>query len=336
MTTLIILNIPVGGDAGPFNLYSNTDGYTTPFATGISAAALTAGYTSTVVPDGTTIIRVVSTGLCTNYIDVTINLIPTTTTTSSTSTSSTTTTSTTAVPTTTTTSSSSTSTSTSTSTTTATPTTTTTSSSTSTSTTTSTTTAAPAVGCIKVTNITSSGGTSECDGTPHPITLGNVAVELLDSLGNPVIATEDITVTLAFETRQCFDSAPIPFDIPVIINTGTSLTDYSYTREEVSECGVNDCQTVTDIFQSIVSISPSSYSLCPEPTTTTTTTTPALACNSYTLFAPGVSGEINSIAFINCSGVEDFATAEGYVNAIFCASSIISGDPYSLDGPCPE
>ena len=106
MTTLITLSIPVGGDAGPFNLYSNTDGYTVPFATGISAAALTAGYTSTVVPEGTTVIRVVSTGWCTNYIDITINLIPTTTTTSSTSTSSTTTTSTTAVPTTTTTSSS--------------------------------------------------------------------------------------------------------------------------------------------------------------------------------------------------------------------------------------
>lgn len=122
MTTLITLNIPVGGDAGPFNLYSNTDGYTTPFATGISAAALTAGYTSTVVPNGTTIIRVLSTGQCTNYIDITINLVTTTTTTTlpvtttTTSSSSTSTTTTTAVPTTTTTSSSSTSTSTSTST----------------------------------------------------------------------------------------------------------------------------------------------------------------------------------------------------------------------------
>ena len=102
MTTLITLNIPVGGDAGPFNLYSNTDGYTAPFATGISAAALTAGYTSTVVPNGTTIIRVVSAGVCTNYIDITINLITTTTTTSSSSTSTTTTT-TTVTPTTTTT-----------------------------------------------------------------------------------------------------------------------------------------------------------------------------------------------------------------------------------------
>jgi hypothetical protein len=93
MTTLITLNIPVGGDAGPFNLYSNTDGYTTPFATNISAAVLEAGYTSTVVPNGTTIIRVVSTGVCTNYIDIV--LTEPTTTSTSTSSSSTTTTSTT-------------------------------------------------------------------------------------------------------------------------------------------------------------------------------------------------------------------------------------------------
>ena len=91
MTVLITLNIPVGGDAGPFNLYSDTDGYTLPFATGISAAALQAGYLATNVPPGTTIIRVLSTGVCTNYIDITINLVTTTTTTSTSSTTTTTT-----------------------------------------------------------------------------------------------------------------------------------------------------------------------------------------------------------------------------------------------------
>ena len=115
MTVLITLVLPPGGDAGPFNLYSNTDGYITPFETNISAAALIAGYTALFVPDGTTTIRVKSVGICTNFIDVPVNVLPTTTTTSSSSTSSTTTTSTTAGPTTTTTSSSSTSTSTSTS-----------------------------------------------------------------------------------------------------------------------------------------------------------------------------------------------------------------------------
>jgi hypothetical protein len=192
-------------------------------------------------------------------------LTPTTTTTSSTS-SSTTTSTTTVEPTTTTT-------------TTVEPTTTTTSSSSTTTTTTTvepttttTTTVAPAIGCIEVTNTISSGGTSECDGITYPITLGNVTVELLDNLGNPVIATEDITITLAFETRQCFDPGPIPINVPVTIVTGTSSIGYGYTEQIVNDCGVNDCQTLTDFFQSVVSISPSSYSLCPGITTTTTTT----------------------------------------------------------------
>jgi hypothetical protein len=98
VTTLVI---PPGGDVGPFNLYSDSDGYTVPFATNVSAAALQAGYSST-VPNDATIIRVISTGLCTNFIDLNINLITTTTTTSSsstsTSTSSTTTTTTTICP----------------------------------------------------------------------------------------------------------------------------------------------------------------------------------------------------------------------------------------------
>ena len=92
MTILITLVLPPGGDAGPFNLYSNTDGYVAPFATNISAAALIAGYTATNVPDGTTTIRVQSVGVCTNFINVPVNVLPTTTTTSSTSTTTSTTT----------------------------------------------------------------------------------------------------------------------------------------------------------------------------------------------------------------------------------------------------
>jgi len=94
MTTLITLVIPIGGDAGPFNLFSDIDGYTVPFETGVSAAVLIAGYTTSLVPNGTTIIRVVSVGICTNHIDIQVNLIPTTTTTSSSSSSTSTSTST--------------------------------------------------------------------------------------------------------------------------------------------------------------------------------------------------------------------------------------------------
>jgi hypothetical protein len=111
MITVSITLTIAGADTGPtFNLYSNTDGYTTAFATGVSKAALQAGYISTVVPDGTTIIRVYSPGTCNTSVDLSVI---TTTTTTSTSTSTTTTTT-------------STSTSTTTSTTTATPSTTTT------------------------------------------------------------------------------------------------------------------------------------------------------------------------------------------------------------------
>lgn len=81
MTVLITLTV-AGTDSGPFNLYSNLDGYTSAFATGISKAALLAGYSSSVVPDGTTTVRVVSIGDCTNYIDIVLSNLTTTTTTS--------------------------------------------------------------------------------------------------------------------------------------------------------------------------------------------------------------------------------------------------------------
>jgi hypothetical protein len=103
MTVLITLTT-AGTDTGPFNLYSNVDGYVSAFETGVSKAALLAGYSSALVPNGTTTIRIKSTGTCVNYIDVTV--VTTTTTTSSTtsttssttSTSSTTTTSSTTEP----------------------------------------------------------------------------------------------------------------------------------------------------------------------------------------------------------------------------------------------
>lgn len=62
-----------GADTGPFNLYSDVDGYTSAFETGVSKAALLAGYTSSLVPNGTTIIRVMSNSpQCTNFIDIVI------------------------------------------------------------------------------------------------------------------------------------------------------------------------------------------------------------------------------------------------------------------------
>lgn len=85
-TVLITLTI-AGTDTGPFDLYSDADGYTSPFAINISKAALTAGYTSYVVPNAATLIKVVSKGTCTNF--VLLPIIGTSATTTSTSSSST-------------------------------------------------------------------------------------------------------------------------------------------------------------------------------------------------------------------------------------------------------
>lgn len=91
MTVLITLTT-AGTDTGPFNLYSNVDGFVSPFATGVSRSALLAGYSATTVPNGTTTIRVMSTGTCTNYIDISVTTTTSTTTTGVPTTTSTTTT----------------------------------------------------------------------------------------------------------------------------------------------------------------------------------------------------------------------------------------------------
>lgn len=80
MTVLITLTT-AGADSGPFNLYTNLDGYVTAFATGVSKSALLAGYSSAAVPNFTTTIRVKSNGDCVNYIDIVLTGLTTTTTT---------------------------------------------------------------------------------------------------------------------------------------------------------------------------------------------------------------------------------------------------------------
>lgn len=90
--TQVITLTTAGADTGPFDLYSNIDGFASPFESNISKLALEIGYTSTVVPDSATTIRVQSDNvLCNNFIDL---AIPSTTTTSTTSGGTTTTTTT--------------------------------------------------------------------------------------------------------------------------------------------------------------------------------------------------------------------------------------------------
>jgi hypothetical protein len=80
MTVLITLTT-AGSDTGPFNLFSDVGGFTSAFETGVTKASLLAGYASALVPNGTTIIRVMSDGDCVNYIDIPIVLTTTSSTT---------------------------------------------------------------------------------------------------------------------------------------------------------------------------------------------------------------------------------------------------------------
>lgn len=78
---VVITLTTAGANTGPFNLYSDVDGYLSAFATDIEKSNLEEGYASIDVPDGTTIIRVMSNGECLNYIDIPITFSTTTTTT---------------------------------------------------------------------------------------------------------------------------------------------------------------------------------------------------------------------------------------------------------------
>jgi hypothetical protein len=75
-TVTITLDSNIGADLGPFSLYSSIDGHTTPFETGISRAALIAGYKTTLAPKTALYIRVQSTGNCTNFTDLALPLEP--------------------------------------------------------------------------------------------------------------------------------------------------------------------------------------------------------------------------------------------------------------------
>lgn len=90
MTVLITLTL-AGGDTGPYDLFSDVDGFTTPFETSIQKVDLLAGFISSNVPDFATVIKLVSKGKCENFIEISVQE-PTTTTTSTSSTTTTTTT----------------------------------------------------------------------------------------------------------------------------------------------------------------------------------------------------------------------------------------------------
>ena len=73
---IIFLQLTIAGsDSGPFNLYSDSNGFAEPpFETGVNKSLLEVGYTLN-APDGTETIKIVSTGDCINFIDIPL-LVP--------------------------------------------------------------------------------------------------------------------------------------------------------------------------------------------------------------------------------------------------------------------
>src|SRR6478736_8102878 len=69
MTVLITLTL-AESDTTLFDLYSNIDGFTIPFETNVSKTSLVAGYSSSLVPDYASTIRIQCKDRCSNYIDV--------------------------------------------------------------------------------------------------------------------------------------------------------------------------------------------------------------------------------------------------------------------------
>jgi hypothetical protein len=69
---VLITATSIGGNAGPFDIYQDFDSYVTPVATGITRSQILSGYTVT-VNDAATIVRLISSGTCTNTTNITLS-----------------------------------------------------------------------------------------------------------------------------------------------------------------------------------------------------------------------------------------------------------------------
>ena len=73
MIVKLTLDPLAGASLDNFNLFSNTDSYTTQFnISPIGRQQLLDGYTTNLVPDGTTTVRITPTGACGNSYDSSI------------------------------------------------------------------------------------------------------------------------------------------------------------------------------------------------------------------------------------------------------------------------
>ena len=275
--SVIIKLTTAGTSVGPFNMLSDADSYAAPFETNISRATLVTGYTSSLVPNAATIIRALSSGSCTNYVDLYItSSVPTTTTTTTTTTTSTTTTTTTAVPTT----------STTTTTTTAAPTTTT-------STTTTTTTAVPTTSTTTTTTTAApTTTTSTTTTTTTALFQGYVSYALSDTNActNPISGFTMTGNGTTFCNSTIFSSGgwySVASNTYYLSYGGNTLTVNHYTLQNSASLTGGGCQacpatTTTTTTTAAPTTSTTTTTTTAAPTTSTTTTTTTAATTSTT------------------------------------------------------
>lgn len=238
-----------GTNTGPFNLYSDVDGFTTPFEQNVSRSKLLQGFTSTLVPTDTTVIKISCLSACNNSFYLYIENQPTTTTTTSTSSTTTSTTSSTTSSTT-----------------------TTTTSSTSTTTTTSTT-GFPKQRILIARNINgtsianANGSCGESYNNSSVVDINTVQILYFQSNsstpvdGDILYLDENLTVAFNYGDSTWW-SAIVGWDINTI-NTYNYIIQISNTGEVLDEMPCSSFTTTT--------------------TTTTTAILPHITCDDYTI-----------------------------------------------------
>ncbi len=207
-----------GTSVGPFDIYSNVDSFVAPISTGVSRAALVAGYTISGVSNLTTTVKLVSTGSCNSVIFLPVIVkTPTTTTTTSTITST----------------------------------------STSTSTTTTTTTIAPAVPTkISVTTTTVASAPQDCLGTSYPVSLTTATAKVYDQYDQLINTPTSIDVVIRCNYAPC-TGPTVVITRTITIPAGASGANTNWDSSRTVDCGGFGCILETDQYSCALSNSAS-------------------------------------------------------------------------------
>lgn len=146
----------------------------------------------------------------------------------------------------------------------------------------------------------------------------------------PSSTTTTSSTTTQPTTSTTTTLAPCALDGTAVEVTGTTTsTSTSTTTAPTSTTTSSSTTSTTTTTAPTTSTSTTTSTTTTSTTSTSTTTEPPLECVSYTLNAPGASGEYNQAEYIDCAGQTQVIEAHGYINATFCATEILFGMPFA-------